>query len=127
MPMRYAIVNDGVVTNVAVSDAPLESNWIASDVAQVGWTFDGQAFAAPEPVVVVPEVVSMRQARLALLAAGLLDDVEAAIAAAPQGARIEWEYATEVRRDYGLVLTLAPALGLTDRQLDDLFVAAASL
>lgn len=75
----------------------------------------------------VPRVVSMRQARLALLAAGLLDDVEAAIAAGPQAARIEWEYATEVQRDYGLVLQLAPALGLTDRQLDDLFVAAASL
>ena len=75
----------------------------------------------------VPRVVSMRQARLALLAAGLLDDVEAAIAAGPQAARIEWEYATEVQRDYGLVLQLAPALGLTDRQLDDLFVAAAGL
>lgn len=75
----------------------------------------------------VPVVVSMRQARLALLAAGLLDDVEAAIAAGPQAARIEWEYATEVQRGYGLVLQLAPVLGLTDRQLDDLFVAAASL
>ena len=75
----------------------------------------------------VPAVVSMRQARLALLAAGLLDDVEAAIAAGPQAARIEWEYATEVQRDYGLVLQLAPVLGLTDRQLDDLFVAAARL
>lgn len=75
----------------------------------------------------VPSVVTMRQARLALLAVGLLDDVEAAIAAAPQSARIEWEYATEVARDYGLVLQIAPALQLTDRQIDDLFVAAASL
>lgn len=127
MPMRYAIVNDGVVTNVAVSAAPLEANWIASDVAQVGWTFDGQAFTPPDPVVIVPEVVSMRQARLALLAAGLLDDVEAAISVGPRAAQIEWEYATEVQRDYGLVLEIAPVLGLTDRQLDDLFVAAASL
>lgn len=75
----------------------------------------------------VPRTVTMRQARLALLAAGLLDDVEAAIAAGPRAAQIEWEYAQEVARDYGLVLQLAPALGLTDRQLDDLFVAAASL
>lgn len=125
--MRYAIVENEVVVNVAVSESALGAGWIESDDAQIGWLFDGQAFHRPEPVVVVPEVVSMRQARLALLAASLLDDVEAAIAAAPQAARIEWEYATEVHRDYGLVLTLAPALGLTDQQLDDLFVTAASL
>lgn len=79
----------------------------------------------------VPQSVTMRQARLALLGAGLLDDVEAAIAALPspqkEAARIEWEYSQEVQRHNGFVSVLAPALGMTDEQTDALFVAAAAL
>ena len=82
-------------------------------------------------VLSVPQKVTMRQARLALLGAGLLDDVEAAIAALPspqkEAARIEWEYSQEVQRHNGFVSVLAPALGLTDEQTDALFVEAAKL
>lgn len=66
-----------------------------------------------------------RQARLALLAAGLLEVVEAWMAAAPPAVRIEWEYALEIRRDWPGMTDAASALGLTDAQLDALFVAAA--
>ncbi|TXH53543.1 MAG: hypothetical protein E6Q97_13090 [Desulfurellales bacterium] len=76
-------------------------------------------------------VVSMRQARLALLQAGLLDDVEAAINALPEpqraAARIEWDYSSQVARTQPLVLQLAPALGLNEAQLDALFVTARAL
>ena len=75
----------------------------------------------------VPQVVTMRQSRLALLAAGLLDLVETAIAAAGPAAKIEWDYATEVQRASGLVPAMATALGLTDAQIDALFVSAATL
>lgn len=75
--------------------------------------------------------VTMRQARLALLGAGLLPTVDAAIAAmsGPTGdaARIEWEYATTLERDWPLVSALADTLGLTDEQLDALFIQAAAL
>lgn len=73
----------------------------------------------------------MRQARLALLGAGLLDDVDAAINALPspqkEAARIEWEYSQEVQRHNGFVSVLAPSLGLTPEQTDALFVQAAKL
>lgn len=79
----------------------------------------------------VPQVVSMRQARLALLGAGALASVNSAIAnmAGTDGeaARIEWEYAQEVRRDSPLVQSLVPALGMTDAELDELFTRAATL
>ena len=75
----------------------------------------------------VPKSVSMRQARLALLGAGLLDTVETAIAGAGPAAVIEWEYAQEVQRSSGLVPAMATALGLTDAQIDALFVTAATL
>lgn len=78
-----------------------------------------------------PKVISMRQARLALLGAGLLPGVDAAIAAMTgtegDAARIEWEYAQEVRRDSPLLAGMIAALGLTTEQVDGLFVAAAGL
>ena len=78
--------------------------------------------------VQMPRVVSMRQARLALLAMGLLDDVETALGLLPaeqqRAARIEWEYATEVRSDNGTVELLADTIGL---DIDALFALAASI
>ena len=95
---------------------------------------DAQPPALPDyvPVVVaVPQAVTMRQARLALLAANMLTTVNTAIAAMPgaegEAARIEWEYAQEVRRDSALVQSLIPALGMNDAALDALFTAAAAL
>lgn len=82
----------------------------------------------PEPV---PQSVTMRQARLALLSIGMLQAVDMAIDALPEpqrtAARIEWEYSQEVERNKEFVLLLAPALGLTDEQLDDLFRVAVTL
>ena len=75
--------------------------------------------------------VTMRQARLALLGAGKLSAVEAAINSLPEQqrteAQIEWDYSSEVHRDKAFVRTLGAMLGLDDAAMDDLFVAAAAL
>ena len=73
--------------------------------------------------------VTMRQARIALLEVGLLDSVESAIASIPdpvqrKKAEIEWNYSQEVQRHNGFVSVLAPMLGLTDEQTDQLFMRA---
>ena len=79
----------------------------------------------------VPKSVTMRQARLAMLGAGILANVEAAIQTmqSPEGdaARIEWEYAIDVQRDWPLVVNLDPALNLTELQIDNLFIEANKL
>lgn len=84
---------------------------------------------SPEPLRVM--AVTMRQARLALLGAGKLGQIDAAIDGLPspqkEAARIEWEYSQEVQRNKPLVLALAPALGLDDAALDALFLAASKL
>lgn len=84
--------------------------------------------APPAPV---PEVVTMRQARLALLGAGLLSSVNAAIASLPspqkEAAEVEWEYAAVVHRNSGLVPAMAQALGMTEQQIDELFITASAL
>ena len=81
--------------------------------------------------VLVPPAVTMRQARLALLGAGLLAGVDAAINGLPspqkEAARIEWEYAAEVQRSSGLVPMMVVALGLDDAALDALFIEADGL
>lgn len=79
----------------------------------------------------IPVAVTMRQARLALLAAGHLATANAAIAAMPgvdgDAARIEWEYASTVKRTSQLVSGIAAILGLTSEQLDELFIAASQI
>lgn len=91
-----------------------------------------QAHLNPVPApLVAPKVVTMRQARLALLGAGLLQQVDQAISALPEpqqsAARIEWDYSSEVHRDRAFVQQLGQALGLSDEQLDTLFIQAAAL
>lgn len=87
--------------------------------------------AVNQPPAPVPQVVTMRQARLALLGAGLLAQVDAAIEALPEpqrsAARIEWDYSSEVHRNRPFVQQLGYALGLNDEQLDALFTQAAAL
>ena len=109
------------LTQVATETAPLLVGGVWTQTWSIG----------PIPPPTVPEAVTMRQARLALLSAGVLTLANDAIAGMTgvegEAARIEWEYAHEVRRDAPLVSGMAVALGLTGEQLDDLFTAAATL
>jgi hypothetical protein len=133
---RFAIVSGGFVANIAEASAEFAQSqgWVAApDSVSIGWLYDGVTFTEPESTPIpVPQSVTMRQARLALLGAGMLDSVGAALAAITdpamrQAAEIEWEYAAEVERNAGLVQMLGPALGLTEAQLDALFIAAGGL
>ncbi len=82
-------------------------------------------YVPPPPVV--PTVVTMRQARLALYGAGLLDQVNALVSASTPDVRIEWEFASELRRDWPTLVALSAGLGLTPAQVDNLFTQAAQL
>jgi hypothetical protein len=124
-----AVYPKHVVDGWQIVDATLPDGFRCAD-----YIWSGSALVAKPPVVippVVPEAVTMRQARLALLGAGMLASVNSAIAGmtGPQGeaARIEWEFSSEVKRHQPLVLALGPTLGLTEAQLDALFVKAATL
>ena len=127
--MKAHQIQNGVVINtIEVDSLDFLPNLIEATTGGIGWTWDGETFTAPPaPPTPIPQSVTMRQARLALLGAGLLDTVETAIAGAGPAAKIEWDYATEVQRSAGLVPAMATALGLTDAQIDALFVTAATL
>ena len=71
--------------------------------------------AAPKPI----REIDARRLRLALLELGLLDKVEAALSSLPKAAQIDWEYATTIREDYLLVVSLSEALSLDITQIFD--------
>jgi hypothetical protein len=102
----------------------------ADYAAYLAWLGEGNTPGAPPPVFeVVPAIVTMRQARLELLAAGKLNAVGAAIASLPadqkEVAQIEWDYSATVERGSELVALLGAALGFDAVELDALFTAAA--
>lgn len=124
---RYAISDSTMPVSIkayrqALRDVPLQDGFPDNIV----W---------PEAPVVaeddVPASISPRQARLALAAQGLLAQVDASIAAMPDGVKesvqIEWEYATEIARDSVLTSSLGAQIGLNEEGLDALFKAAATL
>jgi len=86
------------------------------------WTRAWSVAAAP-----IPDIVSARQARLALLQGGILASVEAMIAQQDEATRIAWEYATEFRRSDPLLAALAQNLGLSEAQIDQFFATASGL
>lgn len=63
--MKYAIIENGKVTNIAKADAPLADNWVEAGSASIGDLWDGQAFSAPaSPLPTTIDVNAERARRL---------------------------------------------------------------
>ena len=104
----------------------LDGHWVQSDTAGIGWAYAGGVFTQPVASVVVPQTITRRQGRVALMQAGKLDAAEAIVKAGGAAAAIEYEAATWERGNAYLQQIWA-LLGGSDKELDDLFVLAASL
>lgn len=130
---RWALIEAGtvsVITTQAVQPA-FPGNWVECTGQPVGpgAAYIGGIFTTAPAV---PVVVTKRQAREALIDAGLLAAAEAALNAIPDPvarakALNNWEHAQEFERNHPLVLALGPALGLDAAGLDQLFATAAAL
>ena len=117
-----ALVGDDFPTPDLLVDVP-----DGFDIGQAHrYRYDGGQIVAR-----VPEAVTMRQARLALHASGLLASVQPAITALPEPqrtqAQIEWDYSNGLERGNAFVATLGAALGLNAAGIDALFVQASQL
>jgi hypothetical protein len=117
--------------NTSTSDTPgaLRANWTGHEWIEL-------PYAAPDPLpaptVPVPQSVTKRQARQALLLAGLLDQVQSKIDAIPDAtargmAQIEWDDSQVYERNRPILISLGTALGLSSGDLDQLFRTAAAL
>lgn len=116
--MPYVQRDGGVIVGLfAVLQPEMAEEYLADDAAAV------VAFRAPKVFSVTP-----LQARRALRAAGLLPTVNAWVASQPdEDIKDAWEFASVIERHGAIVLAAAPALELSEAQLDALFVAAAQL
>jgi len=83
------------------------------------------------PIFPIPSVTP-RQMRIALVMYGIpISTIDNMIESLPEPnrsvARITWEYSIEFQRNNQLIVSMAPMLGLTSQQIDQLFVLASSL
>jgi len=81
------------------------------------------------PPTLIPTTVTRFQALAVLAAGGYLDTVRTYMATLDQDnvQRLAWENATDWERSSPTLTALAQMLGLTDAQVDDLFIAASQV
>ena len=115
-------------------DPPMATDMIAirSMPELVNGVWEERWVLEPAPPAIAPQIVSMRQARLALLQAGLLDRVDEIITAIEdpierKQAQITWDYSVEVDRNDPLVSYITAAFELSSAQIDDLLILASQL
>lgn len=130
---RYAIIKNGVVTGIAVSNADFAASqgWVAApDTVQEGDGYDDGQFTPQEPAVAEPDPVksiSRFQARVALRNAGMLTQVENVVAASDELTQMAWADTVQWNRDSPTINALATQIGLTQPQIDTLFEAASKI
>lgn len=96
----------------------------------LAWLAEGntpEPYVAPPPPI--PQTVTRFQALATLSAAGHLPAIRTYIATLDQDniTRLAWEAAADWERTSPTLAALATMLGLTDTEVDDLFVAASQV
>lgn len=129
MDVDFDFLQDDWVPFVATPDYDQEYGRILYASAVAGEFGTIGEFVPPVIPKVVPEKVSRFQARAALYQANLLDDIEAYMALETTDffTKLAWTEATEFNRTSPMVASIGTLLGLTESQLDDLFVFAATI
>lgn len=129
--MSYTLhVQTGTVTRDidGLEVAPCQSADDPEFVAYIQWVEAGnEPRIVNYPTQPVPQEVTMRQARQALLQAGMLDTVEQVVSQADRAVQIDWQKGQTVRRDWQALKVVQSLLNMTEREIDELFILAESL
>ena len=136
--MKYAYIENNTAVEVVEADPFMlfvphyAAKFVEVDeTCKAGNNLVNGVWTTPVPPTIIPQEITMRQARLALLDIGLLANVQTAINTLPEPdktkAQIEWEYSNALQRDNPFVTTLGTALGLSSDDIDNLFITASGL
>lgn len=136
--MIYKLTHEGYVirdgdTKISITSTLEFPNTNPDYLEYLAWIEAGNTPIPADPLpIVVPQAVTRRQAKQALLLAGKLSSVQPAIDAIPDPiqramVQIEWDDSQMFERNRPALIALGTALGLTSGQLDDLFVQAGTL
>ena len=131
----HIIENNKVVNTIEVESLDFLPNLIDGSIGGIGWDYiNGELIAPikPEPPKVIPQSITIRQAREIVIKMGLFQTVEDTLNGIEDDtqrliARNYWEYSEVFERNHQILLALTAALGLTDEQLDEMFIAASKL
>lgn len=108
-----------------------DNAWVGPENPEfLAWLAEGNVpdlYIAPPPPI--PQSVTRFQALAVLAAGGYLDTVRTYINTLDQNnvQRLAWENATDWERSSPTLNALAAMLGLSDTEVDDLFVAASQV
>ena len=107
-----------------------KSTYWQCDGAQIPFTIAGNIGEivdfTPIEKAEVPSQITPRQCRLQLLSLGLLDEVET-MGNANREMQIWFEYSLDFQRNHPMIETMALQLGLTQDDLDEMFIEASKL
>lgn len=138
---KWALIVDGEVVELTDINPTgrfhpsLEWVECGENVGQ-GWVYDCGNFSAPvveQVVSIVPQEITAWQGSTILNQSGLYNDVKAFVDAMPDDAtgtqaKIDFYRAAVWKRDWGWLNSVAKgAFGMTDAQIDEMFIAASAL
>lgn len=131
----YYIPAESRVTEL---DDALYASWVAAgnpkagyytpipDPPGPGYSYDGTEWVAPPPYI--PQQITPYQGKAQLLTEGMLSDVEAIVSTSTDPyLKLAWNNAIMWERQSPMIASVAAAMGMTDAEVDDLFVAAAQI
>lgn len=119
------------VGDVFAFDRMPENEQGASQLIQLSEEEATILLSKPVPVT-VPGFLTKKQAKQALILVGMFSNVKAAIESIPDETQrlmvqVAWDDSATFERSDSTLLMLASALGLTDEELDQLFIMGAQL
>jgi hypothetical protein len=121
-----------IVNGITITSAEQLEEVIANMTEYEKQCLRNDFYGIPNEPVNTVQSVTPRQMRLALVMSGIsLETIESIIDGLPEPQRtitkVTWEYSVEFQRNNPLLNAMAPILGLTKEQVDNLFALASTL
>jgi hypothetical protein len=121
-----------IINGITITSAEQLEEAIANMTEYEKQCLRNDFYGTPNDPVNTVQSVTPRQMRIALVMSGIsLETIESIIDGLPEPQRtitkVTWEYSVEFQRNNTLLNAMAPILGLTKEQVDNLFALASTL